>query len=169
MRLSHQRILMTEALHDAVKVFALAATQVNEAALGAINDTLTWTAAAQMLDEIRAAVEEVGKIDASLVKHIYLTGPHGSVEVEGIGVLDVRRGTARKAWDERSAVGALIDAHLAHGDGVEPTPWEVADWILEAAGISYFRVTALRARGLIAGDYCTETTGKPTVQITRPG
>lgn len=157
-------------LAAAVDLLLTAAEHVNDAALGTI-DTLGWEDAATLLADLRTAVSQhIGPVDASLVRQMYLTGPHGTaLEVEGVGVVEISRSQDRKEWDHRATATAVLDAHLSRSEtGEAPGPWEVLDWLMDAAGLNYWRVRQLRALGVDPGVFCSEVPGKPTVRITRP-
>lgn len=155
-------------LTAAVASLQLAGELLNIVAKGAIED-LAWDEALELLSDIRATLDDhIRPIEASLVRHVYLKGPHGNVEVEGIGMVNVHRSTNRKHWDERSALFAVLDARLQERGGEVPDPAEVVEWVLEVAGINYLRVGALKAVGLRADDYCDTSPGTPQVAITRP-
>lgn len=153
----------TPDLPTAVAVLTAASEMVNAAAMGAI-DGLAWKEAATLLRELRATVtNHIGPLDASLVRHLYMKAPHGQTEVEGLGVIEVRRTQDRKNWSERGAVFDYVGAKIQENGGEMPDPETVAEWVLEIAGIGYIRVTPLRAARLDPEDYCTSEPGKPTV------
>lgn len=155
---------MTEDLHEAVSLFGEAARHLNAALLGRV-DKIGWRDALDLLDGIRTAVREAQAIDASLTRHVYLTGPHGTSEVDGIGAVEITRSTNRTRWDERSALYAVLDTWLESRGGELPEPAEVVDKVLEIAGVQYLRVTALRAHGLRPDDYCNTEPGTPRVVL----
>lgn len=158
---------MSDDLHNAVEALAKAGELLNIVAKGAI-ENLAWDDALDLLHTIRTTLtEHVNPIDASLTRHIYLTGPHGDVEVDGIGVVGIRRNNDRKSWDERSALFAMLDSRMAARGGEQPDPAEVIEWVLEVAGIQYLRVNALKAVGLRADDYCETTPGKVAVSLPK--
>lgn len=153
-----------EDLHEAVALFVTAAHHLNVALRGRV-DNLTWRDSLDLLDGIRAAVREAQAIDASLTRHIYVTGPHGTQEVDGIGAVEITRGSKRTRWDERSALYAVLDTWMEDRGGEIPEPAEVVDKVLEIAGIQYLRVNALRAHRLRPDDYCHTEPGTPRVVL----
>ena len=151
------------ALDDAIQVVRLALNRVNELLLHI--ETVEFEDAAGMLIQIRKALETVRVIDAGLVRHIGSLR-YGLAEVPGVGAFKIARGTDRKHWDSRGVIGAIIDHKMDErgGEAVEQ-PWDVAEWILEAAGVSYWRTTSLRAMHIDPDNYCTATRGQLSVQI----
>lgn len=161
-----------------VGVLRACADSLNETAATASDSggitALPWEDALTALSELRLAVETIQQIDAALVRHLYLTAPHGDIEVDGIGVVSVRRSNERKEWDHqdwkhdvRGAILADIGDELYDLEGNEV---DVAGLIRKAQdvhGAQAPKVTALRALGLDPQGYCHEVPGKPTVSITR--
>lgn len=159
----------------AVTGFGLAAESVNEEALGVI-DTLDYDTAIRVLHQLRQAVALIGTVDASLARHIYLTAPHGDTEIDGIGIVGVRRNQDRKEWqhdDWKTDVrNAILDKHNIDGGllfDVEGTGIEAVELLTEAQdvhGATSPKVTALRKLGLDPEAYCTSVPG--SISITFP-
>lgn len=154
-------------LTQAVDLFAAAAERLSEAATTSGLMGTDWQTALHLLDRLRAAGRTAGQVDATLVRHIYLTGEHGQIEVDGIGVVHIGRGRERKHWDERGVARAVIDAKMADSTGEPPDPWQVAEWLLEVYGVSYCRVTPLRALGLEPKAFCDDEPGNLQVSLPR--
>jgi hypothetical protein len=153
----------------AAELVALAAEKLSRAATGTI-EGLDWEDCVRLLDLLRDATHAIGQVDSLLVRRAYLAGPHGTVEVDGIGVVGIHRGKDRKDWDHLSLATAVVDAHLeeraARGEHEAPPPWEVVNWITEAAGFNYWRVTIVRDKlGIPVSDFVEEKTGNLTVQL----
>jgi len=120
----------------------------------------------RLLDRLRSITHRLGQIDANLVKHAYVTGEHGEQILDGIGKVSVHRSRDRTKWDERGVAQAVIDKQMEKRGGEMPSePWEVISWVLEVFGISYCRVTPLRAMGLDPEAFCDSSPGKPTVTL----
>ena len=164
-----------ERLTDAIANLAAAAEQVNAAALNTLGE-LPWEIAVGMLATIRAIqTQHLGPIDASLVRHLYLTGEHGDTELDGIGVVSIRRSRDRKEWDhwtwQHDVRGAVIEkkvggqAELFDLDGNAYNLMDLFDAVQSVHGAQAPKVTALRALGLDAKTYCEDRPGKPTVEI----
>lgn len=129
-------------------------------------DALGWEEAIRLLDRLRSATETIKTMDSLITRHVYLTGEHGDHIIEGLGKVKVSRSRDRRAWDERGVAQAVLDAHMEERSGEMPTDlWDVAEWLLEVYGVSYCRVTPLRAMGLDPAAFCEDTPGKPTVTI----
>jgi hypothetical protein len=134
------------------------------------SDAMGWESAALLL---RLAREQsglldaaVGAVEARVIVARRADGISGDVPVPGVGVVAVHRARNRKQWDHEGLAGHVLDRHLSdRGDGELPTPWEVRDWLMEAAAIGYWRVGVLKQLGLDADDFCDSTPGHPTVQI----
>lgn len=150
-------------------------TAATSSTAGGIN-ALSWEDALRALDGLRIAVETLAQIDAALVRHTYLVAPHGDIEVDGIGVVSVRRSNDRKEWQhddwKHDVRGAILD-DLNCGDAVFTLDGEAVDLmelitkVQSVHGAQAPKVTALRALGLDPQAYCHEVPGKPTVTITR--
>lgn len=145
-----------------------------DAASEGLNETVTLGGMAKLDPEesirllawLRIITHRLGQIDANLVRHVYVTGEHGDLEVQGVGRVKVQRSRDRRAWDERGVAQAVIDKRMEARGGVMPNePWEVCEWLLEVMGVGYVRVTPLRAMGLNPKDFCEDTPGKPTVTL----
>jgi hypothetical protein len=86
----------------------------------------------------------------------------GRFVVEGLGEVQVRNATNRSHWDHEALTRKLV-ALAADERRVDEETGEyeresdaVARVLTECAGISYWRVTALRPRGIDPSEYCTE-------------
>ena len=159
-------------LADALTNLATAAAHVNTEAKGL--GELPWEVAAGALKVLRAVItDHLGPIDASLVRHLYLTGEHGDTELDGIGIISIRRARDRKEWDsttwQHDVRGAVIEKHVAGNtnlydlDGNEYNVSELLDRAQAVHGAQAPKVTALRGLGLDPSAYCEERPGKPTV------
>jgi hypothetical protein len=145
-------------LAAAVERVALAALEVTTEATGL--DALAPEDCLRILYSLRAALEHLRDVEASLVREIYTRGEHGDWQVLGLPVAKVTRSRDRKSWDGRGIARAVIDARIEERNGQIPDdPWDVADWLLEVLGISYGRVTALRALGLDPEMFCESSPG----------
>lgn len=145
-------------------------------AVGGGIQALTWEQALHALSALRASVETIRQIDAALTRHLYLTGPHGDVEVEGIGVVGIRRANDRKEWDHDSwrhdvrgaaleKTGATDEVFTADGESFDLA--ELLILVQNVHGATAPKVTALRALGLEPAAYCTERPGQPQVVFPR--
>lgn len=126
---------------------------------------LTAEDALRMLHRLREATTALAEIDAVLSRHIYLSGEHGDVRLDGLPAARVVRGRDRKNWDGRGAAFAYVDRQLASSDGEVPDPAAVVAWVLEVVGVGYCRTTALKAAGLDPESYCDSAPGKVRVEF----
>lgn len=140
----------------------VAADDLNEALVDFDDD---WQHAVLMLHSLRLARQTLQVCEAAIEKAITSSAPREPQEIPGVGTMQVRKGSTRKAWDHDGLAKAVISTRLA-ATGEVPDPFEVRDWITEAASFSYWRVGILRELGIDASDYCESTPGRATVQIT---
>lgn len=120
--------------------------------------------AKQITDHARAVQAQIEQKLADVLK-----GQRGPVEIPGVGTVERKAGTVRKQWDHTrlAPLVAVKALEAAQGEIDKPLAEWVAERIIEAAGINYWRVGVLKTLGLKAGDYCDESLGNPTV-ILRP-
>lgn len=97
--------------------------------------------------------------------------PSGGTTVDGVGYVAKKKGTTRTAWDHdellRRVVAAARDERLVNETTGEYEAAEeaVARVIAECAGISYWKVTALRPRGIDVDEFCEKSYGPPKAVI----
>jgi hypothetical protein len=128
---------------------------------------------AALLSTLRRCRTTLGFIESEAEGALARVMPEKIVIIDGVGVLERRSGKKRTAWDHRR-VAFLLAARVADRR-VDPDTGEVmppgvlagavTEEILGCAGISYWRVGALRDRNLDPSDYCEENPGRPSVQI----
>lgn len=155
---------------------AYAAVLETRAQVGDLGDALSdltpnsWEQAVEILHHLRltrqtlATAESI--VETLAARMMRDAGIRDPKEVDGIGVVQVRRGSNRKAWQHDDLAKQVIDTHLTDTDGEIPTPWEVRDWLLEALAPSYWRAGVLKSLGIQPDEYCETTPGRHTVQIT---
>jgi hypothetical protein len=99
--------------------------------------------------------------------------PSDKVELPGL-FAERKGGKKRTQWQDRDLASAVVTRYLTDPDtgevmGEDTDAYEAArdvtDLILRLAGVSYWRVTALRDYGINADDYCTSERGRRTVVI----
>lgn len=99
--------------------------------------------------------------------------PSKTVEVEGVGVVERRKGTDRKKWDWDSLLPLLIRLWVdPDGTGEMPAAPEVVErmkaLITDVVGTTPSKgpkVTPLRAAGVDPDEYCESSPGRVSVQI----
>lgn len=131
----------------------------------------TWEESAELLARLRDVTSTLKDVDAGLVRYIAAAWRteriRGFREVPGVGVFEVHRSANRRAWQSRSLAKEVVDARMRLAEGVVPDPQEVAGWILDAAGVGYWKVTVLKPLGIDPDDYCHTEYGSSKVEITR--
>lgn len=133
---------------------------ITEGDLASLADDL---ATAKALTEAARTVQS--QIEQACAKA--LEGTRGPVELPGIGTLQRRNGALRKSWDHQRLAPVVAQAAMAvyDADADGPMAEYVASKLVEAAGLSYWRVGVLRGFGLDPATYCDESYGQPTVQF----
>lgn len=132
------------------------------------------------LAELRSVRKAIA--DWELVLETYIADSLGRnvTTVEGVGTVQVRYGTDRKAWATHDLLRAVLDSRMppdcngeAHpsddgeatvkGEAVRVSP--DASRILQVWNLGTPRVTALRERGIDPDEFAETTPGKVTVTI----
>lgn len=154
------------AVHNVETTVELLGESTREADL----DPHEWEDLCLLLKRLRAARRDLQVAEAALERAIDRQWRRARLRdaqpVMGVGTVEVYRGKHRSNWDHPALAAAVLDAHLAGTPGEVPDPWEVRDWLMETAGIGYWRVKALRNLGIDADGYCTAVPGVPSVKIT---
>ena len=96
--------------------------------------------------------------------------------VDGVGEFEIKRSTKRNEWDHEGIIRKLV-AMAADERQVDPQTGEIVEReghavprvIAECAGISYWRVTPLRARHIPVDEYCSETPDSYSVKLPPRG
>jgi hypothetical protein len=86
-------------------------------------------------------------------------------ELPGIGAFKVRSGAIRKDWDHHALAVAVADNELAKAGGTVD-PYGLINALLEAAAVSYWRITRLKELEIPIDEYVTTTYGKSSVQFS---
>lgn len=166
----HRAAFDPERFAAAVAGFAAAVEELNTSALG--SDVLPWTDAVTLLAAIREARKIAQTVESNLevraAKAMQAAGEK-QAELDGVGVVEWRRGSGSKSWASEQVAGDVLGAQLRRVGGELVDPFTVRDWLLEAAHVDYWRTTVLRDLDLDPDDYCERTPGRLTVQITHPG
>lgn len=90
----------------------------------------------------------------------------------GNAVLTKRRSDSRKAWDHKALANdvahRLVQSAVDFETGeMTRTTEDLISELLDFAGVSYWKVTALNKIGLVANDYCEVTEGSEKIRIQR--
>lgn len=75
-------------------------------------------------------------------------------------------GLTRRNWDSRAIAQDLVKARTEKY-GTFDSPGDVADLLVEAAGVSYWKTTALKQYGLDPDEYCQSERARQTVKVER--
>lgn len=119
--------------------------------------------------ETRERIAELRERERSLVEAIHDTAPGRKTETK-FGLVEVSKRYNRK-WDHEEVTKhvvsrALDERHIDPNTGeVEPSWVVVARALRECAGISYWRINALRDRGLDPDEFAETTSEARSVQI----
>lgn len=157
-------------------------TDVIDVSAPAISDEAARLVAAADLPGLAALLAAVRRGRATLAflesdLETALAGimPANTMAVAGVGVLERRSGKKRTSWDH-PRLASLLAARVgdrrfdpATGEELARPPavlaQDVADELLACAGVSYWKVGALRARNVDPASFCEEEAGRTTVGI----
>lgn len=166
---------MSTKAHEAVSAAVTAvedATKVLDAASVEFDST-TVQEAADDLGRLSEAITTLRQLQASLERWVAQCfraegwKVNEPVEVPGVGMVEVRRSTTRRAWQHEQLRTAWLNAYLEQNGGEAPDPFTVVEAFLKVASINGWKVTGLRSLGLEANDYCDTEPGAPTVKVQR--
>lgn len=124
---------------------------------------------AHLLLVVRRGMKALGRLEDDIEDALYLAIPGKSTEVEGVGLVEKKRGGYRKTWDH-DALLRLVTARARderrfdEATGEYEAEAEAVSRVLSAcAGIGYWRVGALTERGIDADEYCERVEGRPSI------
>lgn len=123
------------------------------------------------LRDLRSLVKILRIIDDDLAgRMVPLLANHVSVEVEGVGILQAKKGGERKGWDHEGLIRVVTamgrDERRIDKESGEPLESEadaIVRALVECAGIRDWRTTKLRARGIDPDEFCSVTWGPAKV------
>ena len=173
---------MSEIEHVSVPVLADAPSGVHQLrqALAHVDDQRKQLAEAGDLDalahgwnQIRPLLADLRGLADAIEADIAGLMPSKTHEVPGVGVLERRRGTSRKAWDWDQLLPLLIRLHVdPDGTGEIPGPAEVIDrmrgLIEDVIGVTPSkgpRVRSLRDLGIDPDEYAETSPGRTSIQL----
>jgi hypothetical protein len=132
---------------------------------------LSFTELLALLNRAEVALDAIQTSVAGLRRTTWQArgDAYGDIEIEGLPPVKLRRTSTRKRWDDRAVVDALLDRKLAPLEGDLPPAWDVADWLLDAAHVDYWRTGKLKELDIDPDDYCETVSGNPVVEFTRSG
>jgi hypothetical protein len=88
-------------------------------------------------------------------------------EFPGLGTVEVRRSTTRRAWRHDDAASDFVNAVIAETGGEVVDPFDLMARFRSAASVSGWKVGGFKAVGLNVNDYAECEPGTPTVNIVR--
>lgn len=131
----------------------------------------------QLLQLLRIAAAQMRWAIDGLEDEIVKVMPGKQVEVAGLGVVEMKTGASRKAWDKDALVSRLVsrigddpEAFVDVETGEFLPPAEVADRVIKAfllAATPSWKVTGLRAFMIDPDEYCETTWGRKTIQTPK--
>ncbi len=136
---------------------------------------LDVTSLVSMLDAVRDMTNTLKSVDERLVE--VLTAKMGDpIAVDGV-VAEVKWGKPRKQWETEQLASLVSEEIIARAidpeTGALETPVsQLIQQLLQFVGVSYWKVTALKALGIDPDQYCEVGPAKASVQLrktNRPG
>lgn len=92
-------------------------------------------------------------------------------EVEGFGIVEVKKGSTRKAWDHDRLTSVVVARAIDERTLDEETgeyereATAVARALRDCAGFSYWKIGGLKKRGIDPEDYCETSPGRVSVVL----
>lgn len=134
-----------------------------------------WEALAWALSAVRALSRDLRTLERATVEDVAGLLPEKRVTIDGLGTVERRKASTRRAWQSedlfrRLLAQALVDPET--GEILAGSTLEVAETIgsevlacMPVTASMGWRVTALRARGLDPEDWCETTEGPASITI----
>lgn len=163
---------------DPQKAFEDAATQLREAAEAldkatARVDDLPHEVVLPVLASVRESVATVRQCDAGMERYLAQVfdtlGWRDPQEIPGIGVVEVKRSTTRRAWRHDDAARDWLNAYMERLGGELPDPGDVLAAFRKSAQVNGWKVGGFKELGLSVNDYAHTEPGTPKVVITGGG
>lgn len=128
---------------------------------------------ARGLVQLKTLVGDLNQLTRAVEDDVARLMPAKRVEIEGVGAIERRKGTDRKAWKWDDLLPILVRTYLDPDlTGELPSTPEAVDrmraLIVEVIGVTPSkgpRLTPLRALGIEPDEYAETTPGRTTVQI----
>jgi hypothetical protein len=130
---------------------------------------------ARLFDYLDTLKARLGVLHSETMARLAEVMPH-TLELDGLPVMERRRGKDRKAWQSSELLHRLIrDTLDPDRTGEIPEAGEAIELVekvvletMPVTGSMGWRVTALKARGIDPDEWCETAPGRTTVQIHRP-
>lgn len=144
-------------------------------------DHLDIERALRDLKELRDIRTALGDWEHLLTEWVADYLGRNTIDLEGIGHVEVKHGTDRKEWDRRELLRAVLDSRQTPSEDGEANPCDDGfalvggeelscspdlSRVLDCWNLGAPRVTALRERGIDPGEFCTSIPGKVTVVLS---
>lgn len=138
--------------------------------------------AARDLAGVRAVIDALRSWEGVLTELLDSALGRNSIEVEGVGRVEVKHGTDRKEWDRRALLRAVLDSRCPpdretgeadpSDDGRAEVGGELVTCspdlsrVLHVWNLGAPRVTALRERGIDPDEFAATSPGRTSVVIS---
>lgn len=146
------------------RAVARLADEVTELETAGDTDSLAWG-----VDHLARLNGDLRQLEREARQALARIMPAKQVEVDGLGVVERRRGSTRKAWDSDGLLEQLKRRAFAETEGDKAAALDVLEAKLRAcvpftASLGW-RAGALRAEGLDPDEWCEASHHPDTVQI----
>lgn len=135
-------------------------------------ESTTVEEAAAALAELRDLISPLRQCEAGLERWIAqcfrAEGWDLTHELVGVGMVEVRRSTQRRAWDHEAVRRDWVNAWLlkfAEESNEGPDVYDAIDACMGIASVSGYKVTWMRQLGMDPDDYCESSPGAPRVVL----
>lgn len=133
------------------------------------------------LAQLRRVREALGIWEGELTEWLADALGRNALDVEGVGHVEIKRGTARTQWDKVSLLRMVLDSHRpptpdGEVDGTDTGVAFIGDEmvtcspdlsrVLDVFNLPAPRVTALKERGIPVDELCEAIPGKLSVVIS---
>ncbi len=122
-----------------------------------------------VMEQFRDARDLLAEIGASLM-------PQRILVIEGVGAIEKTGGWNRSQWEHDRLASHVVrfaqqdrEDYARDHDGEVPESEgaAVARLLLDSIGVSYWKVTGFRERGIEADDYCTKVKARSGIRLPK--